>query len=253
MNGKIDKMSDIAASVIMRGSNEVDPEKLKQEITKQLDTMLANGEISKEDYKAGIKLTNKNSIMNALAGQHKTEGIYFDSIVHGFEDLENDEANTLMKSVGLDIATIVEIARGISKGDYTVHNDGLKQIRIALNQKIKEQGVDYELSKKETQLLVESVGINVKRGNILLNALSFITKGTERKTERAMDKLAEKAEKGANEYAEKHANDKVLTVMNEDLDKTIQKYEAQGAKVIKVEENILYTVIRVTLPKTEEE
>ena len=248
MSGKIDKMSDVAAAVVMQNFSETDPEKLKQEITKQLDSMLANGEISKEDYKAGIKLTNKNSIMSALAGRNKTEGNIVDW-VRGFEDLENPEADTLMKAVGLDISTIGGIAADIAKGDYTVHDKDLKQIQAALNAEIKSKGIDYELSKKETKLLVESVGINVKSMNILKRIFGT----SEKRTEESMNKLAAKAEKGIEEYAEKHANDKVLTVMNEDLDKTIQKYEAQGLKVIKEEENVLYTVIRITSHKAEEE
>ena len=248
MSGQIDKISNEAAAAIYMNFAEQDPEQLKEAITKRLDTMLSNGEISQEDYKAGMKLANKNSIMSALAGRNKTEGNIV-GWVRGFDDLENSEANTLMKAVGLDINIIGSIAGDIAKADYAVHDKDLKRIQTALNEEIKNKGIDYELSKNETKLLVESVGINVKSMNILQKIFGT----SEKRNEEVINKLASKAEKGVEEYAEKHANDKVLTVMNEELDKTIQKYEAEGAKVIKEEETVMYTVIRVIPPKTEEE
>ena len=197
MGNEISKISNEAAAALINNFSETDPEKMKALLSQKLDVMLANGEISEKDKDAALKYINKNNLAEALAGRNKVEGGYHFSALYGDGDLEfNSEADALMKASGLNIHDLYE-AVGIADADYKVQEKELTKIQQLLNDKIRANGSDMKLSKKDAQLLMEGMGLQVKRGNILARALSAIAGDSKNKTERAMADMSQKADGAA--------------------------------------------------------
>lgn len=150
---------------------------VKKAVGEELQRMLQNGEITKEEAKAAKKFLN-NKIAAALVRRNNVERTAYET-VYGFDDLSDAKADKLMKDAGLTINDLYEASKfagadyevsytKLSKEEKKMAENGeitsseLKNIQNSLNEKIKANGGDKVLNEKETKQLMKGLGLSVE-------------------------------------------------------------------------------------------
>lgn len=186
-------------AVVINNNFGVESEKeLKKVVESELQRLLNNGEISKDEAKAAMKYLRKDDIAAALVRRNNVEANGYDAVLNGFEDLADEKANSLMKEVGLSVSDLYEASRfagadyeisytKLSREEKEMAENGeitkseLKNIQNALNEKIKANGGDKVLDEKETKLLMKGLGLSVEGkfniGKILLSMIGLGSSG----------------------------------------------------------------------------
>ncbi|MCM1010418.1 MAG: hypothetical protein NC390_06040 [Fusobacterium sp.] len=150
---------------------------VKKAVNEELQRLLQNGEISKDEAKAAKKFLD-NNIANALVRRNNVERTAYET-VYGFDDLQDKKADKLMKDSGLTIVDLYDASQfagadyevtytKLSKDEKKMAENGeitkseLKNIQNALNEKIKANGGDKVLDEKETKQLMKGLGLSVE-------------------------------------------------------------------------------------------
>lgn len=180
------------ATVINNHFHVQNKKDIKKIVNEELKRLVQTGEISPEEAKAAKKFLD-NELANALVRRNNVERTAYET-VYGFDDLQDEKADKLMKDSGLTIMDLYE-ASGFAGDDYEVTytklskeekqmaengeitSSELKNIQNALNEKIKANGGDKVLDEKETKQLMEGLGLSVEGKfnipKILLAAIGF--------------------------------------------------------------------------------
>lgn len=154
-----------------------DKKDIKKTVNDELQRMLKNGEISKEEARVAKKFLD-NKIAAALVRRNNVERTAYETI-YGFDDLEDAKADKLMKDFGLTINDLYEASKfagsdyeisytKLSKEEKKMAENGeitsseLKNIQNALNEKIRANGGDKVLNEKETKELMKGLGLSVE-------------------------------------------------------------------------------------------
>ena len=82
---------------------------IKNAVNDELQRLLQNGEITKDEAKAARKFVD-NKIAAALVRRNNVERTAYET-VYGFDDLENPKADKLMKDSGLTINDLYEASQ----------------------------------------------------------------------------------------------------------------------------------------------
>ena len=165
---------------------------IKKAVDDELQRLLQNGEITKDEAKAAKKFVD-NKIAAALVRRNNVERTAYET-VYGFDDLEDPKADKLMKDSGLTINDLYEASQ-LAGADYEVSytklskeekkmaengeitSSELKNIQNKLNEKIKANGGDRVLDEKETKQLMKGLGLSVEGkfnvGKIILAAFGL--------------------------------------------------------------------------------
>lgn len=150
---------------------------IKQAVNEELQRLLQNGEITKDEAKAAKKFVD-NKIAAALVRRNNVERTAYET-VYGFDDLSDVKADKLMKDAGLTINDLYEASQfagadyevsytKLSKEEKKMAENGeitsseLKNIQNKLNEKIKSNGGDRVLDEKETKQLMKGLGLSVE-------------------------------------------------------------------------------------------
>lgn len=174
-NKGVDSLSQTTANAIWMHFQSGDSKELKAELNSELKTMLQEGKISREEYEAAVKFIKKEgNLMDALAARNRVEGNTYGSIVYGDGSLPDEKADKLMKDCKLEINDLYEAVHKFAGLDYKVSDKAnlnplkksangseIENIRSYLNDIIKKNGGDKELTKKETAFLMKGLGADV--------------------------------------------------------------------------------------------
>ncbi len=150
---------------------------IKKAVNDELQRLLQNGEITKDEAKAARKFVD-NKIAAALVRRNNVERTAYET-AYGFDDLEDPKADKLMKDSGLTINDLYEASQlagadyevsytKLSKDEKKMAENGeitsseLKNIQNKLNEKIKANGGEKVLDEKETKQLMKGLGLSVE-------------------------------------------------------------------------------------------
>ncbi len=195
INVKSNGLTQTTANLIQDQFSGQNKKEIKKAVKEELERMLANGEVSRDEAKAAMKFLKSDDLAGALARRNTVERYGFESIMYDIQELEDPKANELMKQAGLNVTDLFNTAVKYAGADYEISythlsknerkmaengeltSSEMSNIMNDLNEKIKANGGDKVLDKKEVKTLMEGLGLSVEKkfniGKIILSALGL--------------------------------------------------------------------------------